>query len=275
LDPADEVDAFLLAALCGVLHGPTTGFLSQSMSNVYSRGRLAARQAAIADRQRFPRRATFGLLEAKVDRVLADGSPTVRGQSLHGDARTFGTRLLPALQDRCWPPAQLVVTSPPYLGVLRYGLHNWMRLWLIGVDARVVDLALDAPTPAGFAPFMHAVLADLQCSLARDGVVALALGTIKRVRGRDIGPQDLAWVTWSEAAEPAGYKLVGVICDRVEPVRKVSKMWGSLAGDAGANDTILVLSVSEAGRRRAISALGRPLRWPTRSSIQRRASSSR
>ena len=28
----------------------------------------------------------------------------------------------------------LVVTSPPYLQVVNYGMANWIRLWLLGVD---------------------------------------------------------------------------------------------------------------------------------------------
>ena len=35
--------------------------------------------------------------------------------------------------------ARLVVTSPPYLRVVKYGYYNWLRTWFLGFDARAID----------------------------------------------------------------------------------------------------------------------------------------
>ena len=61
-----------------------------------------------------------------------------------GDARDAGLRARSALQARALPDrARLVVTSPPYLRVVKYGYYNWMRAWLLGEDPEAIDAALD------------------------------------------------------------------------------------------------------------------------------------
>ena len=35
--------------------------------------------------------------------------------------------------------AKLVLTSPPYLNVMRYGKFNWIRLWLLKESVERVD----------------------------------------------------------------------------------------------------------------------------------------
>ena len=128
------------------------------------------------------------------------------------------------------PPVRLVVTSPPYLGVLRYGQYNWLRMWLIGADAREVDGSLDEHRPTAYATFMADVLADLRATLAPDAVVVLVLGDVRVVRGHPIVGPPLAELVWERAAAPAGYTLVGAIADPVSPTRKVTKLWGGTAG---------------------------------------------
>ena len=91
-----------------------------------------------------PERDVFDSLAAKLDRLYRQPLPASDGISLLGDARTAGRRSRAALRARGLPDrARLIVTSPPYLRVLKYGYYNWLRTWLLGFDARAIDAALD------------------------------------------------------------------------------------------------------------------------------------
>ena len=111
--------------------------------------------------------------------------PATRGIALLGDARDAGVRFREALRARGLPErARLVVTSPPYLRVVKYGYYNWLRLWLLGYDAAAIDDLLDdAHHRDAYLVFMREVLRGLRSALADDAVVALV------VRRRGAGPR--------------------------------------------------------------------------------------
>ena len=76
---------------------------------------------------------------------------------------TPGTRAGQALRARGLPDrARLVVTSPPYLRVVKYGYYNWLRTWFLGFDSRAIDASLDdAHRRAPYLEFLGTVLRDL------------------------------------------------------------------------------------------------------------------
>jgi site-specific DNA-methyltransferase (adenine-specific) len=264
LDRAVPADRFLLAALAGILHGSRPSYLTDAMPNTFS---LAPRytRAWLASRpgQR-PRRDAFVLLAARLERLFRDGAPPTRGIAIHGDARGAAPAVVDALRSRALPDrVRLVVTSPPYLGVVRYGLANWLRLWLLGEDAARIDEAVPNPrTAEASAQLVGAVLDGLRSVLAPDAVVVLVLGDVETDRGRRLRrPLDLAASAWTDAAEPLGYRLAGVVEDPVEDTRKLTRIWGSGAGRATRVDRLLVVAPTEAGVRRARAAAGLPVDW--------------
>ena len=125
--------------------------------------------------------------------------------------------------------ARLVVTSPPYLRVVKYGYYNWLRTWFLGFDARAIDATLDdAHHRAPYLAFLRDVLAGLRPVLADDAVVVLVIGDVETDRGRRIkGGVGLAERAWEQAAEPEGYRLAGVALDDVAALRKMTKLWGT------------------------------------------------
>ncbi len=177
-----------------------------------------------------------------------------------------------------WPPsaerglpdrARLVVTSPPYLRVVKYGYYNWLRAWLAGLDPQVIDASLDdAHHRAPYLVFLREVLHGLRPVLTDDAVVVLVVGDVETDRGRVIrNGIGLAEAVWEEAAAPEGYAVAGIAFDSVAAVRKMTKLWGDEAGRATRTERLLVLGASEAGRRRALAGAALPVDWtwpPTR-----------
>jgi hypothetical protein len=270
LDLADRTDRFLAAAITGILHGKSASYLSELMPNTFSMAPRYVRDFASRTAFASPQRDVFDGLASKLDRLFRQPLPPTEGIALLGDARDAGPRVANALRHQGRPDrARLVITSPPYLRVVKYGYYNWLRTWFLGFDARAIDASLDdAHHREPYLAFMTDVLADLRSVTTDDAVVVLVIGDVETDRGRRIrGGVGLAERVWEQAAEPLGYRLAGVALDDVAAVRKMTKLWGDEAGQATKIDRILVLGATEAGRRRAVSSARTDVdwSWPPRS----------
>jgi site-specific DNA-methyltransferase (adenine-specific) len=266
----DRTDRFLAAAITGILHGKSASYLSELMPNTFSMAPRYVRDFAARTGFVSPRRDVFDGLGLKIDRLFRQPRPANEGIALLGDARDVAPRARAALRARGRPDrARLVVASPPYLRVVKYGYYNWLRTWFLGFDARAIDAALDdAHHREPYLAFLRDVLAGLRDALTDDAVVVLVIGDVETDRGRRIrGGVGLAERAWEGAAEPEGYRLAGVALDDVAAVRKMTKLWGDEAGRATKTDRILVLGATQTGRRRALAgaALDVDWDWPPRS----------
>jgi site-specific DNA-methyltransferase (adenine-specific) len=264
LDLDARTDRFLAAALAGVLHGKTPSYLSTLMPNTFSMAPRYVRDFAARTDFQAPERDAFDRLDAKLTRLYRDQLPRAAGVALLGDARDAGTRAGRALRERGLPDrVRLVVTSPPYLRVVKYGYYNWLRAWLLGFDSKAIDASLDdAHRRAPYLEFLRTVLHDLRPLLTDDGIAVLIVGDVAMDRGRAIRDgHDLAERVWESAAAPEGYHLAGMVDDDIHAHRKMTKLWGREAGRATQVDRILVLGATDVGRRRAVSAARMPADW--------------
>jgi hypothetical protein len=266
----DRTDRFLGAAISGILHGKSASYLSALMPNTFSMAPRYVRTFAARTAFDPPRRDVFDGLAAKLDRLFRQPPPAAEGVALLGDARDVAPRMQRALRERGRAErARLVITSPPYLRVVKYGYYNWLRTWFLGFDAGAIDASLDdAHHREPYLAFLRDVLAGLRPVLADDAVIVMVIGDVETDRGRRIKDGvGLAERAFEQAAEPEGYRLAGVALDDVAAVRKMTKLWGDEAGRATKTDRILVLGATEAGRRRALAgaALDVDWTWPPRS----------
>ncbi len=264
LDLDDHVDRFLAAAITGILHGKSASYLSEIMPNTFSMAPRYVRDFAARTEFRSAERDVFACLGAKLNRLYRAPLPPASGIALLGDARDAGQRAAVALRARGMPDrARLVVTSPPYLRVVKYGYYNWLRTWFLGFDSQAIDATLDdAHRRAPYLVFLREVLHGLRRALTDDAVVVMVVGDVATDRGRRIHDGiGLADQVWAEAAAPEGYKLAGVALDEVHAGRKMTKLWGAEAGRATQMDRILVLGATDLGRRRALSGASLPIDW--------------
>jgi site-specific DNA-methyltransferase (adenine-specific) len=234
------------------------------MPNTFSMAPRYVRDFAARTGFEPPERDVFESLAGKLRRLHRQGLPSAPGVALLGDARDVAPRARAALRARGMPDrARLVVTSPPYLRVVKYGYYNWLRTWLLGFDAQAIDAALDdAHHREPYLAFMREVLAGLRSALTDDAIVVLVIGDVEFDRGRKLqGGIGLAERVWEAAAQPAGYRLAGVALDDVAPTRKMTKLWGDEAGRATKTDRILVLGATEVGARRALASAATPIDW--------------
>jgi hypothetical protein len=260
----DRTDRFLAAAIAGILHGKSASYLSALMPNTFSMAPRYVREFAERTNFRSPERDVFDGLGRKLDRLYRQPLPGREGIALLGDARDVTVRARGALRERGLPDrARLVVTSPPYLRVIKYGYYNWLRTWFLGFDARAIDEVLDdAHHREPYVAFLREVLHAMRPILTDDAVVVLVVGDVEYDRGRQIrGGVGLAERVWELAAEPEGYRLAGIALDGISSNRKMTRLWGDEAGRATKTDRILVLGSTEVGRRRALAGAELPIDW--------------
>jgi site-specific DNA-methyltransferase (adenine-specific) len=260
----DRSDRFLAAALIGILHGRSQTYLSDLMPNSFSMAPRYVREFVGRTGFQASEREVFACLDAKLRRLLRQALPPVRGIAMLGDARDTGTRAHQALLERALPDrARLVVASPPYLRVVKYGYYNWLRLWFMGVDPDAVDGLLDdAHHLDAYLVFLRTVLADLRTALTDDAVVVLVIGDVELDRGRPMRDGiGLASTVWERAAAPEGYHLAGIALDDIAAHRKMTKIWGREAGRTTKTDGLLVMAPTEQGRRRALAGASLPIDW--------------
>jgi len=240
LDLQRRDDRFIMALLLGVMHAnykpgrPARG-LSISMPNTFSMSPEYVRRYIEEHRLKPPDVDVFDLLEIKLERMRLPGSTATRGLAWQQDARE------PAAQPVLDRPAKLVFTSPPYLSVIKYGKYNWVRLWMLKQDPRSVDESLvSTGSRSKYLAFLSTVLKELAPAVREDGYLCLMIGD---VRERGTGKNtNLAELVWEEAARPLGWKLRGVVNDRLPTEHKVSRIWKRGRGQATKTDRILILS---------------------------------
>lgn len=251
LDATERVDRFVLASLVGILHGHHTRdvvssrCLSVSMPNTFSMspGYLAKyiRENAL---QR-PAFNAFEKLRLRLHFEFAEGVAARRGRGLRGDTRALSTLVAPK-------SVKLIVTSPPYLNVVRYGKFNWIRLWLLGESVSDVDrsslivektdrrLGLsDKHRFGAYTRFLAGALTELAKVLRDDGVCVVTIGDVKN---KEHGEHELATEVWDALRDELPFDLGAVVVDDVNELGKVSKIWGDgRRGNATKVDRVLVL----------------------------------
>ncbi len=227
-----NIDAFVTAMTLGILHGGSEGYLSVSMPNTFSMSPNYVQNYIRTHGLVKPKRDIFELLRKKVGRCY--DKPPARGKAYRSDARSLSKIKSDSVR--------LLMTSPPYTRVIRYGAFNWIRLWFLGKNAKEVDkkLLCSQSLPV-YKEFMTGVLEESMRVLRSDGTAVFVIGDVRKRENEEI--INLADFVWKNCAQPLGFKLKEPILeDVIRDSEKVSKIWGKTRGRATKIDRILVLS---------------------------------
>jgi site-specific DNA-methyltransferase (adenine-specific) len=237
-----KTDRFLLAVLAGALHknadtmGRPRG-LTVAMPNTFamSPGYVAK---YIARHRLVPP-------DVDVISFLEERTRTLRWPD---EAFRRGRGWLHAVEhDIAWPTdvkhARLIFASPPYLQVIKYGKYNWIRLWLLGFQGKVVDQQLFASSSlTRYLGFMQSAICRLRGVLRDDGYMCFVIGDVRR------GDRymNLARAVARHCVQGTDLRVVGTLTDRIPVKHKVSRIWKGNEGRATKTDRILVLAAPRA-----------------------------
>ncbi|MBE0418295.1 MAG: hypothetical protein IBX63_11065 [Coriobacteriia bacterium] len=133
---------------------------------------------------------------------------------------------------------KLLLSSPPYLNVIKYAKFNWIRLWMLGYEPKTVDRRLMASSSIEkYMSFLCATLTAQASAMHKQGLACLVIGDVAR------GDETLrlAEIAASEIEARTGWRRLAVVADELQQDRKVSRIWGERKGLATKTDRLLIL----------------------------------
>ncbi|WP_242511391.1 hypothetical protein [Pengzhenrongella frigida] len=245
-----SANEFMVAgALAGIMHGGwrrdgTSQYLSISMPNTFSMSPTYVAKFIADNGLEKLDQDVFDRLRDKLARLYLDDYSGESGAAFHQDAVEMLTG-----SESIRGKVDLIVTSPPYLGVVNYGASNWIRLWLLGIDEvsrdqgagrKQLDAALDhGHNYTNYRDFMSRTLHGVERSLKRDGVAVLVIGDVAEPGKR---PVPLAAKLWNDVKADTGLRLLEIVEDDLPTQKKVSRIWGETKGQATNRDCALILT---------------------------------
>jgi len=226
LDTKRPEDAFLRGAVLGILHGKhrqdgSTAYLSIDMPNTFSMSPNYVRQFVAEKGLVRPPVDVFGKLRERSQWLLRHGA--LNGAAPATVIRGDATRMVDLLSRVNVGTVGAIVTSPPYLGVLRYGAFNWIRLWFLGYSPTQIDGLLDGTDSLdSYLSFMTSVLKSAEKVLRPDGVLVMVIGDVvekdQHVR--------LAHRVWDEIGGLVPFELMAIQRDAFDESSKTTRIWG-------------------------------------------------
>lgn len=243
LDSTRADDRFITGAILGIMHGKMkrggqdTSYLSIDMPNTFSMSpqyvqgfveRHGLKQLPID---------VFSKTRERAKWLLRDGClpATQNARVIHGDATQ-----MPALLKRlAVSRVDAIISSPPYLGILRYGAFNWIRLWFLGHQPAPVDRLLDSTDSLDrYLAFMTSFLLAASKVLRPGASLALVIGDVV-----EFGTKlELARRVWDELGQLVPFRLVKIAVDEFDDSMKTTRIWGEAKkGKATPLDRILII----------------------------------
>lgn len=175
---------FTLAALLGILHGHASYSLSIPSAHAYSMAPTYVRRYAAQHGLRRPERDVKECLRAKVARCLRVPLPEPVPWSVRRASALAASAAFPELLEK----VDIVITSPPYLNAQTYAKDNWLRLWLLGYDFKVIRreyLATDSVQR--YIDAMAIVFREIGRVLKPGGLLICIAGDVALHRNRQSG----------------------------------------------------------------------------------------
>ena len=132
----------------------------------------------------------------------------------------------------------LLLSSPPYLDVIKYAKFNWIRLWVLGHEPKRVDARLMSSASLDkYVSFLCATLEAQAPAMRKDGIACLVIGDVRR----DEGSLRLAELVADAVEARTEWRRLAIVGDELPEDRKVSRIWGARKGRATKTDRLLIL----------------------------------
>jgi len=201
---------FLKALMLGILHGSTSFSLSLPMPHTFSMSPSYVKKKITEDPTRFakPERDVIKCLIAKSARVYKD---SISRNFLSGKAHQCDAKEL-MLEEQ----VNLIITSPPYFDLHTYAWDNWIRLWFLGYEYKIVRKSLfKTPSERLYLEEMQKCLINMNKLLKPDSRCFIVVGDVK---GHKPLANLLADIVTNN--EEIGFSVKRIIIDEIKRNRK-------------------------------------------------------
>lgn len=245
LPTASEVDKFIVGCVLGIMHGGvrkdgSSGYASISMPNTFSMSPEYVRRFVQTKQLARDFHDVFELLKAKATRLFKTPAPQgAPGIVLEQDVKFMGE----APEFSPFRGAvDLVLTSPPYLGVVNYAKQNWIRTWFLNENPNEISTRLDDDLALGnWLTFMEKTMTSVTDMLREGGTAVFIIGDVARANSVIALAREFCHMV----REKGFFKNIWYLSDSVGELDKTTRIWGDTKGKATAVDRIVVLSNSE------------------------------
>lgn len=243
INSKNKVDEYLIGAILGIMHGGEakdgkSNYASISMPNTFSMSPEYVRRFVQTKQLNREFRDVFDILKKKTIRVFEKHQPSNKESIVvRGDAKEISKNK--ALKEYI-SNVSLILTSPPYLGVVNYAKQNWIRSWFLNEDPSNVSNDLDDDLNLiEWISFSKKTLLEFKKFLKPDGVAILVIGDVAKSKNSVI---PLAREFVSMVKENEIFKNIWVFSDYIKDSNKTTKIWGNGKGKATKIDRIVILS---------------------------------
>ncbi len=237
------IDEVLVGAILGIMHGGerkdgTSGYLSISMPNTFSMSPEYVRRFVQTKQLNREYRDVFQILREKVIRIFEKNDPS-KYNALVVESNAKSVSKNSELKNHL-KKVDLLLTSPPYLGIVNYARQNWIRSWFLNADPIEVSSKLDDDLNLfEWVKFSKDTLIEFKKFLKPTGVAVLVIGDVAKSKNSMI---PLAREFAMMVKENNLFKNVWIFSDYIQSIDKTTRIWGDTKGKATATDRIVILS---------------------------------
>jgi site-specific DNA-methyltransferase (adenine-specific) len=240
---ANPIDEYLVGAILGIMHGGerkngSSGYLSISMPNTFSMAPEYVRRFVQTKQLNREFRDVFQLLREKTSRIFSlHAFPEKAAKVYECDAKMVSQN--PDLNG-FFGKVRLILTSPPYMGIVNYARQNWIRSWFLKSDPEEISKTLDDDLNLfEWIKFSKDTLIEFKKFLEPSGVAVFVIGDVAKSKDSVI---PLAREFAAMVKENRLFKNIWVFSDHIHGGDKTTKIWGETKGNATGIDRIVILS---------------------------------
>lgn len=243
LQSESQIDKYLIGITLGIMHGGeradgTSGYASIAMPNTFSMSPEYVRRFVQTKQLNRLFRDVFALLREKTERLYKKHTELAQdGLVAKADAKKL-TQIeqLNPFHNK----VNLILTSPPYLGIVNYAKQNWIRSWFLNQDPGVISNDLDDDLNLEeWLNFSKDVITQLKTFLEPDGIAVFVIGDVAKSKNSVI---PLAREFSLMIKELNIFKNIWCINDVIADTDKTTRIWAHTKGKATTTDRIVILS---------------------------------
>ena len=243
LSSENKIDQFIIGAVLGIMHGGvrkdgSSGYLSISMPNTFSMSPDYVRRFVQTKELSREYRNVFETLKGKVERIFKKHkSPILESNIFECDAKNLmASKDVSDYKGK----VDLLLTSPPYLGIVNYAKQNWIRSWFLDSDPDDVSATLDDDFNINqWVKFAKETAFQFKEMMKPNGVAVFVIGDVAR-SSTSVIPLAREFVMMIK--ENNLFENAWVFSDYIQGVDKTTRIWGETKGKATATDRIVIVS---------------------------------
>lgn len=204
---------FTTGIILGLLHGNSLNSFSLQCSHSYSMSPNYVKKYVKEHGLRKPSRNVIQCILNRAKFLFSEPLPKLQGIAIKNDSTKLN------LENES---VDMILTSPPYFDVQTYAWANWLRLWFLGYDYRIVRKKLaESGVSQIYSEFMSDSLKEIYRVLKPGGRCFIVVGDVKRESKGTVKILNTAEYL-RPLCESVNFKIEKIVRDSIPKNKKVN-----------------------------------------------------